>query len=320
MKTAPRADRLTKRCRVTQIVALTLAPLVTWGCSGSEDGPDGEPGASDPGPPPARPAATDPEFVRSLQDAVASATRGQLALSGELIRAAEGRAVGLGDVDAALEVAILPGLWSLWATGDASAAVQMVEEEVARQPVTGLAPPHPAHLVLAAFFADAGQAGRAQAFMSQYLRDAPTSRPGGSLELPASFHAARGAIAMAAGRHAEAVQALQTDPGAAPGAADQAGLLARHFRLGLALERLGARDSAIAVYQRVVEEAEGALVRADAWALPYALIALGELLEARGDPETAAVYFRQFVDLWRDADPELQTEVADVRARLSAGR
>jgi tetratricopeptide (TPR) repeat protein len=189
----------------------------------------------------------------------------------------------------------------------------MVEEEVARQPVTGLAPPHPAHLVLAAFFADAGQAVRAQAFMSQYLRDAPASRPGRSLELPPSFYAARGAIALAGRRHAEAVQALQTEAGSA----DQPGLLARTFRLGLALERVGARDSAIAVYERVVEAAGEALVRADAWALPYAMLALGDLLEARGDSEKAAVYFRQFVELWGNADPELQPEVAEVRAKLS---
>ncbi len=313
MKLARPADCLPVRRPVAFLVALTLGPILIWGCGGSEDGPEGDPSASDSGSRGARVAASDPEFARSLQDAVAAAARGELAASGELTRAAERRAVELGDVDAALEVAILPGLWRLWATGDASAAVQMVEEEVARQPVTGLAPPHPAHLVLAAFFADAGQAVRAQAFMSQYLRDAPASRPGRSLELPPSFYAARGAIALAGRRHAEAVQALQTEAGSA----DQPGLLARTFRLGLALERVGARDSAIAVYERVVEAAGEALVRADAWALPYALLALGDLLEARGDSEKAAVYFRQFVELWGNADPELQPEVAEVRAKLS---
>jgi tRNA A-37 threonylcarbamoyl transferase component Bud32/tetratricopeptide (TPR) repeat protein len=44
---------------------------------------------------------------------------------------------------------------------------------------------------------------------------------------------------------------------------------------------------------------------------------LGELYEQRGDKAKAAKYYRNFVNLWTNADPELQQQVAEVRRRLS---
>jgi serine/threonine-protein kinase len=52
--------------------------------------------------------------------------------------------------------------------------------------------------------------------------------------------------------------------------------------------------------------------------LPIAYRRLGELYEARGDRERAAQYYHEFVELWKDADPELQPQVTEVRKRLSA--
>jgi tetratricopeptide (TPR) repeat protein len=52
--------------------------------------------------------------------------------------------------------------------------------------------------------------------------------------------------------------------------------------------------------------------------LPIAYRRLGELYEARGDRERAAQYYNEFVELWKDADPELQPQVTEVRKRLSA--
>ena len=42
-----------------------------------------------------------------------------------------------------------------------------------------------------------------------------------------------------------------------------------------------------------------------------------ELLEAKGDRGRAAHYYAKFVDLWKNADPALQPQVADVRKRLA---
>ncbi len=47
---------------------------------------------------------------------------------------------------------------------------------------------------------------------------------------------------------------------------------------------------------------------------------IGQLFERQGQPDSAAAYYARVVDLWRDADPELQPMVADARARLAALR
>jgi hypothetical protein len=44
---------------------------------------------------------------------------------------------------------------------------------------------------------------------------------------------------------------------------------------------------------------------------------LGELYEARNDRKRAAQYYGRFVDLWKQADPELQPGVREVRSRLA---
>ena len=45
---------------------------------------------------------------------------------------------------------------------------------------------------------------------------------------------------------------------------------------------------------------------------------LGELYEAKGDTKKAATYYVSFLDLWKNADPELQPKVQDVKRRLAA--
>ena len=56
----------------------------------------------------------------------------------------------------------------------------------------------------------------------------------------------------------------------------------------------------------------------DARILPGSYRRLGELYEERGEREKAVEYYNKFVELWKDADPELQPQVEDVRRRLAA--
>jgi hypothetical protein len=42
----------------------------------------------------------------------------------------------------------------------------------------------------------------------------------------------------------------------------------------------------------------------------------GELCDEQGDLENAAVYYAQFVDLWSEADPDVQPRVETACARL----
>jgi DNA-binding SARP family transcriptional activator len=43
---------------------------------------------------------------------------------------------------------------------------------------------------------------------------------------------------------------------------------------------------------------------------------LGELYEQKGNRVKAIEYYNRFVELWKNADPELQPQVADIRARV----
>lgn len=86
--------------------------------------------------------------------------------------------------------------------------------------------------------------------------------------------------------------------------------------VGRAFDRAGMADSAIAVFEHFVNAPSGGRVVADAWNLPWILRRLGELYGRRGDREAAAKYYQKFDTLWKDADPELQPTVEDVRRRL----
>ena len=55
----------------------------------------------------------------------------------------------------------------------------------------------------------------------------------------------------------------------------------------------------------------------DSRALPVAYRRLGELYEQRGDRDKAVSYYNEFVELWKDADPELLPQVEEARRRIA---
>jgi len=87
---------------------------------------------------------------------------------------------------------------------------------------------------------------------------------------------------------------------------------------GVAYERAGMPDSALAAYERAVGRGGPWRMVASQWALAPSLKRLGELHEARGDGARALEYYGRFVKLWKDADPELQPAVREVRGRMAA--
>jgi len=78
-------------------------------------------------------------------------------------------------------------------------------------------------------------------------------------------------------------------------------------------------DSAIVYYRRSVSEFSPDRMQANFDATILALYSkrLGELYEERGDKENAARQYLNFVNLWKNADAELQPRVAEVRRRLA---
>jgi hypothetical protein len=75
-------------------------------------------------------------------------------------------------------------------------------------------------------------------------------------------------------------------------------------------------DSAITYYERYVTTPVLNRIFQDPQYLAGTLKRLGELYEAKGDRQKAVSVYTRFVELWKDADPELQPKVAEVRRRL----
>jgi hypothetical protein len=65
-----------------------------------------------------------------------------------------------------------------------------------------------------------------------------------------------------------------------------------------------------------VEMAGSGHTTIDRYWLAPTLYRLGELYENAGDVRHATEYYGRFVDLWKNADPELQPKVAVARGRM----
>jgi hypothetical protein len=88
--------------------------------------------------------------------------------------------------------------------------------------------------------------------------------------------------------------------------------------MGMAYDYAQQPDSAIAVLTRYVEST-AVLNRlgSNEFFLAGSYKRLGELWEAKGNREKAAHYDALFVDLWKNADADLQPKVAEARKRLA---
>jgi tetratricopeptide (TPR) repeat protein len=94
-------------------------------------------------------------------------------------------------------------------------------------------------------------------------------------------------------------------------APDYWGDLARAFDLA------GKQDSAIVYYERVVANPDMTRLDQDVAWLALSLRRLGELYDERGDAQRALSNYLKFVELWKDADVELQPQVTRVKKRVA---
>ena len=129
-------------------------------------------------------------------------------------------------------------------------------------------------------------------------------------------HDAIANIALAEKRYSEAIAEFRMADRLPDGPANSCSICV-DVGVGRAFDRAGMSDSAIATYEHYVSTPSVGRLGADALNLPWMLQRLGELYEAKGDAAKAALYYQKFVDLWKNADPELQPRVSEVRQRLA---
>jgi tetratricopeptide (TPR) repeat protein len=89
------------------------------------------------------------------------------------------------------------------------------------------------------------------------------------------------------------------------------GLVLERFERGTLLQELGRYDEAVGWLENL-----GSVGAAEVAMEPGAALHLAQLYEAMGEPVKAADQTAEFIELWRDADPELQPIVEEARANL----
>jgi eukaryotic-like serine/threonine-protein kinase len=198
--------------------------------------------------------------------------------------------------------------------GAPARGLRIVEDALSRHPLAAIDPLERPYLQLADLYALAGRPDRAAAVLAELEQAvAPDLR-----RFYEPFRqGALGRVALARGNHREAIAALRQ---AAEGVCDLCPLPL----LGRAYELAGEADSAMTVYERYVTTPStyrligpGPIIGTDAYYLAGTYQRLGELYEKGGRQDKAIDYYGRFVNLWRDADLELQPRVADARRRIA---
>ena len=120
----------------------------------------------------------------------------------------------------------------------------------------------------------------------------------------------RAHVAAVGGRDGEALAVLDAAEWEAAAPVFVSEAYDRYFRAEL-LQRVGREDEALGWYGSIAERAAYELVY-----LAPAHRRQAEIYARRGQPDLAAQHYRRFIELWSEADPELQPVVAEARSRL----
>jgi tetratricopeptide (TPR) repeat protein len=189
------------------------------------------------------------------------------------------------------------------------AALRRTDAALARHPIDSLRPGNRPYGRLISLYAMAGRLDRADGLEREYQRVVPASLR------ETDGWAAYGEGWLALG-HGDGKTALA------------------HFRRararwwtttttlleeGRSFEQMGQADSALASYERLVTLGVPQWEQGPKdFTLPFAYNRLGELYEAGANREKALEYYGKFVALWKNADPELQPKVQEIRRRMAA--
>ena len=157
------------------------------------------------------------------------------------------------------------------------------------------------------YFALRGDAGRAGEFLRVMEQ---SGYPELGLSLRRDFERSRGWAAIAAGEMERGLEYMRAGIDGYQCKPCAKGTMA------MAHDMAGNADSSLAYWEAYLATNWG-LPNIESWARPLAFRRLGEIYETRGEMDRAVEYYNQFVELWRNADPEFQPQVADTRERIA---
>jgi tetratricopeptide (TPR) repeat protein len=221
------------------------------------------------------------------------------------MRANEERRLPGASLHGAIDLAWL----DVWSRERPADGLREIEQALERQPLDSLPPADRPYLGLARLYARADQPEDARRFASEYEEAVDPAIQ----KTDADRHWAAGEIALAEGRPQDALQDFERWDAEIPGFL----YLGPLPSFAEAYDRAGEPDSAIAYYERYLNTPGLFRQFGDRFWHARSYRRLGELYEARGSTAEAVEYYNEFVELWKDADPELQPQVEAVKQRLA---
>jgi len=195
----------------------------------------------------------------------------------------------------------------IWFRGEPDRGLAKVAAAMEKYPLESLDPRDRPYLSFAWQNGWAGKPEQARAYLAE--REATLDEE--TLKAPNSFiDAVGGVIALAEGRPDDAVEGFTVWD------RDRECTMCALHALGSAYDAAGQQDSALAIYERFVTSPWMWRVGPDSYVLAVVYERLASLYEERGDVEKAIYYNGKLVDLWEDADAELQPRVEAARRAI----
>ncbi len=186
-------------------------------------------------------------------------------------------------------------------------ALKRVDSLLGKLPLDSLDPLDRPYLALSDFYVRMGETGRAERLLAEYDRVVPADVRKGASERIYS-----GAL-MAYGKQ----QYAQAIAGFREFRAKAGGNITALYEQARAFDDMGQADSALAGYEGYVTLPErGPAGRG--YNMPNAYRRLGSLYQEKGNRDKALEYYGKFTALWKNADPDLQPAVTEVKQRMSA--
>jgi tRNA A-37 threonylcarbamoyl transferase component Bud32/tetratricopeptide (TPR) repeat protein len=192
---------------------------------------------------------------------------------------------------------------------DARAAQAMLARALQRAPMDSIPFLNRNYDFYLAVAALTGDTARAREWHAEARRSWVES--GNTVSRPAWEAYDDASLALARGRYAEAAASLRESD-----RRNMPRIDALNSMRFLVFDRMHQPDSTIAAGEEYLRITHPNRLGQDVLYLASVRQRLGELYEAKGMPDKALAHYTAFVDLWKNADPELQPRVRDVRGRI----
>jgi tetratricopeptide (TPR) repeat protein len=231
---------------------------------------------------------------------------GRLNEADKRFRSATDANLAMGNYGGALGQALDPAWEDVLLRGRTDRVEEMVAAALQDAPWDSIEIEGRPYLGLAELYAVAGNPKRSRALIDAYRTEVDPRVVRAAAD---DVQHAMGMVALAEGDFGEAVKELFS--------AKERGHRLFDPMLARAYDAAGEPDSALAEYLRFIETPVIYRVFADPMLAP-GLLRVAQIYDDKGDVVRAVNYYSRFVELWKDADPDLQPRVKEAQARINA--